>query len=73
VASRVEGLEFIENEGIGRLVDSEDPVMLRKTIVDLLEHPKERMEMGQRGRQLILKQFSWDLKVMEIETILKTL
>jgi len=73
VASRVEGLEFIENEGIGRLVEPEDPVMLRKSIVDLLEHPKERMEMGQRGRQLILKQFSWDLKVMEIETILKTL
>jgi len=73
VASRVEGLEFIENEGVGRLVVPEDPIMLGKTLVDLLEHPKERIEMGQRGRQLVLKQFAWDSKVMKIETLLRNL
>jgi glycosyltransferase involved in cell wall biosynthesis len=73
VASRVEGLEFIETERVGRLVAPEDPIMLGEALVDLLEHPGERIEMGERGRQLVLKQFTWDSKVMEIETVLREL
>jgi starch synthase len=73
VASRVEGLEFIETERVGRLVAPEDPIMLGKALGDLLEDPGERIEMGERGRQLVLKQFSWDSKVIEIETVLREL
>jgi len=73
VATRVEGLEFIEEEGIGRLVEPEDVVGLERTLYDLIMSPEERMRMGQRGLELARERFSWELSTAKIEKILKEL
>jgi starch synthase len=73
VASRVEGLEFIEEEGIGRLVEPEDVIGLERTLNDLIKSPQERMRMGQRGLQIARERFSWESRAAEIEKVLKEL
>jgi glycosyltransferase involved in cell wall biosynthesis len=73
VASRVEGLEFIEEEGIGRLVEPEDVLGLEKTIDDLIKRPEERIRMGEKGHQIAREGFSWESRVKKLEEILKEL
>jgi glycosyltransferase involved in cell wall biosynthesis len=73
VAAKVEGLEFIEEEGIGRLVESEDVVGLERALNDLIRSPQERIRMGQKGFELARERFSWESKVIEIEAMLQGL
>jgi len=74
VSSRVEGLEFIEDEGVGRLIDPGDMINFKKALQDLLKDPKKREDMGQKGIQKISsKKLDWESKVISIEKILKTL
>jgi glycosyltransferase involved in cell wall biosynthesis len=73
VASRVEGLEFIEEEGVGCLIEPEDVESLRKALYDLIKEPQERIRMGQKGSQIARKNFSWESRVIEIEKVLKEL
>jgi starch synthase len=74
VSSRVEGLEFIEDEGVGRLIDPGDMISFKKALQDLLKDPKKREDMGQKGIQKISsKKLDWESKVISIEKILKTL
>ena len=67
IASRVEGLEFIEEEGIGRLVEPEDVIGLEKTLYDLIKEPQERINMGQRGLRVARERFSWESRAAKIE------
>jgi glycosyltransferase involved in cell wall biosynthesis len=71
VATRVEGLEFIEEDGIGRLVEPEDVVGLERALRDLIMAPQERIRMGQKGLQVVRERFSWELSITKIENILK--
>ena len=71
VSSRVEGLEFIEDEGVGRLVDPEDMESFEEAISDLLKNFQKREDMGRKGLQIANKRFNWDSKVAKIEKILK--
>jgi glycosyltransferase involved in cell wall biosynthesis len=73
VASRVEGLEFIEAEGAGRLVEPGDLRSLERVLLELLVGPQKRVEMGQKGLQIVKNKFSWDLGVLRIEKILERL
>jgi glycosyltransferase involved in cell wall biosynthesis len=73
VASRIKGLEFVEEEGVGRLVDPEDVLGLEKALNDLIMNPKERMRLGQKGLQVARERFNWESKVIKIEEILKGL
>ena len=73
VASRVEGLEFIEEEGVGCLIEPEDVESLRKALYDLIKEPQERIRMGQKGSQIARENFSWESRVIEIEKVLKEL
>ena len=73
IASRVEGLEFIEIEGVGRLVEPGDSLSLEKTIIDLLLDPRKRADMGKRGIWLVRERFSWNSVTLKIEDILKKL
>ncbi len=73
VASRVEGLEFVEAEGAGWLVEPEDIVSLEKALFKLLTNPQKRLEMGQKGLQLARDKFTWDSGVLRIEKILERL
>jgi glycosyltransferase involved in cell wall biosynthesis len=73
VASRVEGLEFVEREDIGKLTIPEDPVSLEEAIMFLLGHDGLRANMGRRGLQIAREKFEWESRATEIEAVLKTL
>jgi glycosyltransferase involved in cell wall biosynthesis len=73
ISSRIEGLEFIEEEGVGRLIPPEDVAGLEKAVDDLTNAPQERMRMGKNGPQIARERFSWESKVIKIEEVLKGL
>src|SRR4030042_807708 len=73
VASRVEGLEFIEVEGIGRLVESENITSIREALCDLLKDSEKRIERGLKGKQLACQRFDWESRVAQIGKILEEL
>jgi len=71
VTSRIEGLEFIEAEGVGRLTAPEDVIGLEEALTELIKEPGQRAEMGQKGMQIARDRFSWESRVVEIEDLLK--
>ncbi len=71
VASKIEGLEFIEKEGTGRLTEPEDIKSLEETLYNLIKEPKERLMMGGKGFQIARERFSWESRVTQIEKFLK--
>jgi len=73
VASRIEGLEFIEEERAGRLIEPGDVIGLEKALYDLTKEPQERIDMGQRGLQIARERFSWESRATKIERTLKEL
>jgi len=46
LASRVEGLEFIESEGAGRLIEPGDLKDLEEALHDLLVNSQKRIKMA---------------------------
>jgi glycosyltransferase involved in cell wall biosynthesis len=73
VTSRIEGLEFIEVEGVGLLTSPEDIIGLEKALNELIEEPRKRTDMGQRGVQIVRERFSWESRVTEVEELLRKL
>jgi glycosyltransferase involved in cell wall biosynthesis len=73
IASRVEGLEFIEEEGIGRLVEPEDVMRLQEELLDLIKNPEKGMMMGNKGLLIAREKFDWELKSALIEKVLEEL
>jgi len=59
VASRIPGLEFIEEKGLGRLVDPGDSAMLADSLVDLLGNRGNTEEMAVRAREDVVRNHSW--------------
>lgn len=69
IASSIPGLEFIETERIGILVEPDNTQKLAKAILELLGNKKAREEMGRRARQYVLQGHSWKdtaLNVMNV-------
>jgi glycosyltransferase involved in cell wall biosynthesis len=73
VTSRIEGLEFIEVEGVGLLTSPEDIIGLGKALNELIEEPGKRTDMGQKGVQIVRERFSWESRVTEVEELLRKL
>jgi len=73
VCSRIEGLEFIEQEGVGRLISPEDVVSLQEELIDLIKNLQKRIMMGNKGLQIAHENFDWELKSALIEKVLKEL
>ena len=73
VASRIEGLEFVEAEGAGKLVEPGDVKDLERALVELLKDSQKRAEMGHKGLQIVKERFNWDLAAINVEKILKRL
>jgi glycosyltransferase involved in cell wall biosynthesis len=71
VTSRIEGLEFIEEEGVGRLTAPEDIMGVERALNELIEEPRKRADMGQKGMQIARERFSWESRVVEVEDLLK--
>jgi len=53
-------------EGAGLFVDPLDPHAIAEAIDWLLAHPDEAEEMGQRGRELVLKKYNWDREAQKL-------
>jgi glycosyltransferase involved in cell wall biosynthesis len=73
LASRVEGLEFIEIEEVGLLTEPEDVTSIEKGLIELIETPQKRIAMGFKGRELAQEKFDWKLRVKRITEILEGL
>lgn len=73
VCSRVEGLEFIEEEGVGCLTPPEDVIGLKEELLNLLKNPQKRVTMGNKGLQIARKKFDWEFKAFLIGKVLKSL
>lgn len=59
VASRLDGLEVIEREGVGRLVPAADADALAHAVVELLDDESARTELGDRARRVAVERFGW--------------
>jgi len=70
VATRVKGLEFIETEGSGRLIEPEDSVSVGVALVELLKDGEMRRVMGRKGFRIARERFSWASKAAKIEKML---
>lgn len=73
ISSKVEGLEFIEEKGVGKLTEPGNIESIKNAILELLKKHREREEMGKKGNQLVQSGFDWETKVFEIEKIMKNL
>jgi glycosyltransferase involved in cell wall biosynthesis len=70
IVSRIEGLEMIEEAGIGVLVNPEDSADLGNAVSKLLNEPEQRREMGRKGSEIVRNHFRWELRVDAIEQLL---
>lgn len=60
LATRLEGMEMIEQSGAGRLVPADDIMAMRKSLGELLDLPaSQQAEMGRRGREWVERHASW--------------
>lgn len=60
IASRISGLEVLEEENCGFLVNPEDPQALAIRIIELLRNPELRHKMGENGRKYVVENRSWE-------------
>jgi glycosyltransferase involved in cell wall biosynthesis len=70
ICSRIDGLEFVELEGVGRLIEPEDVIGLERELYNLIKDPQERMRMGQKGIQVARERFNWESCATKIEKVL---
>lgn len=65
IGTKVGSLPEIVDDGVtGFLVPPNDPSALREKIEWFVAHPERAEEMGRRGREKVLREFTWD-KVVE--------
>lgn len=60
-----ETARLVESEGVGVTVEPEDPAALARAIEQLADSPDARLAMGQRGRALAEREFSWAFLVRD--------
>lgn len=66
VTSKIPGLnELINSSFCGFLVEPDCPRELAQAIGELLSHPSLRKEMGENGRRLVEKKYSWKTTAAE--------
>jgi glycosyltransferase involved in cell wall biosynthesis len=72
LATRLEGMEMIEQSGAGRLVPADDNVAMRKTLQEMLELPaSQQAEMGQRGREWVEQNASWQRAAERVRALVQ--
>lgn len=64
IGCRGEGIEdFVDHGRNGFLVEPRDVNSLVQALDYLLSHPEEARDMGERGRQVVQKNYTWDKNV----------
>jgi glycosyltransferase involved in cell wall biosynthesis len=69
IASRVDGLEIVEENNTGILVKPESPRSLAKAIIKLIQNQELRKQMGERGRRYVLENQSWERVVKRVADV----
>lgn len=72
VASRISGLEILEENKAGLLVNPEDYAELAQAIIKLLREPSLRQQMGENGRKYVLENRSWQSVAEKVAGVCKT-
>jgi glycosyltransferase involved in cell wall biosynthesis len=61
VATRVGGVPEVVRDGItGILVETRNSEQLATAIIELIENPEKRREMGKEGRKYVLSHYRWE-------------
>ena len=60
VASKLSGLEILEQNNTGILVKPENPEALANAIIRLLQNSDCRNQMGENGRRYVVENRSWE-------------
>ncbi|MFZ3103068.1 MAG: glycosyltransferase family 4 protein [Desulfitobacteriaceae bacterium] len=58
-----EGARVMRESGGGIVIPPEDPERLAKTILELIANPEQCQAMGQRGRNYVIKHYTWRVLV----------
>lgn len=70
IASRVGGLpEVVIDQETGIMVEKENINELMQAMKYLLDHPEERLRMGQAGREFVLQNYAWTENVTHMENV----
>ena len=70
IGTRVGGVPEVIKEGeTGAIVDYDDPHQLADALLVMLRSEELRRRMGEKGRERVMRKFSWDSIVEEIEKV----
>ncbi len=58
--------EIVDESGCGLLVDPADPHAIAAALDKLLAEPDTRAELGQRGRDAVLKKYNWEAEAQQL-------
>lgn len=74
VASNIKGVgDFLTVIGIGIAVEPENKDDLAEGIIRFLCDDELRVDMGRRGREIMIEEFSWEKIVRSVEDVLKSI
>lgn len=62
--------DMVRKHGCGVVVPPGDPAALARALAYLDGHPVERANMGQRGREAVVRHHSWDRRAQDTEAVL---
>jgi len=69
VATDTKGLEIVKENNTGLLVAPQNSTKLAEAIITLLKDEELRKKMGENGRNLVVKNYSWNASVKKIINI----
>ncbi|WP_425806330.1 glycosyltransferase [Desulfitobacterium sp. Sab5] len=70
IASRVGGLpEVVIDRETGIMVEKENVSELTQAMKYFMDHPEERVRMGQAGREFVLRNYAWKENVTQMENV----
>lgn len=61
--------EKIKKENIGIVINPKDTNSLAEAIIDIFQKPDYALEMGERAREIVEKEYSWDKIAQEMERL----
>jgi len=74
VATKVGGVpEVVEDGSTGILVPPRNSDKLAEAIVKLIKNPQLRVQMGKRGRELVLKKYRWESNAADMQRLYESL
>jgi glycosyltransferase involved in cell wall biosynthesis len=70
VASRLPGLELLDECGVGVTVPADDPEALAQALEKMLRDPGGRREMSLKARELALSRLDWKRRAAELRAVI---